>query len=97
MSTLRSRIQTVQRLESALHLVWQTAPRWTLVSVALVLAQGALPFVSLYLLNSSLDPASSLDLLALAGGAYLMDSHIYEHCSFSWRPCEIFFYRMQTM
>jgi len=49
MTTLRTRLQT------ALRLVWQTAPRWTLVNVALVLAQGALPLAALYLMKRIVD------------------------------------------
>ncbi|PKO20759.1 MAG: ABC transporter ATP-binding protein, partial [Chloroflexi bacterium HGW-Chloroflexi-1] len=53
--TLRTRIQTALRLERALRLVWQTAPRWTLVNVALVFWQGALPLAALYLMKRIVD------------------------------------------
>jgi ATP-binding cassette subfamily B protein len=54
-TTLRTRLQTALRLERALRLVWQTAPRWTLVNAALVFAQGALPLAALYLMKRIVD------------------------------------------
>ena len=54
-SSLRTRLQTALRLERALRLVWQTAPRWTLVNVALVFVQGALPLAALYLMKRIVD------------------------------------------
>lgn len=53
--TLRARLQTALRLERAVRLVWETAPRWTLVNTALVLVQGALP---LYLMKCIVDAVS---------------------------------------
>jgi len=50
---LRTRIQT------ALRLVWQTAPRWTLVNVALVFWQGALPLAALYLMKRIVDTVTA--------------------------------------
>jgi multiple sugar transport system permease protein len=43
------RIQAAFRLGRALRLVWQTAPRWTLVNAALVVVQGGLPLSALNL------------------------------------------------
>ena len=57
--TLRTRIQTALRLERALRLVWQTAPRWTLANAALVAAQGALPLATLYLMKRIVDAVSA--------------------------------------
>ena len=57
--TLRTRIQTALRLERALRLVWQTAPRWTLVNVALVFWQGALPLAALYLMKRIVDTVTA--------------------------------------
>ncbi len=84
--TLRARIQTALRLERALRLVWQTAPRWTLVNAALVLAQGALPLAALYLMKRIVDavtesiaaphPASAFEQVVfwilLAGGVAIL-------------------------
>ena len=49
--SLRSRLQTALRLKRALRLVWQTAPRWTLVNAALVFVQSGLPLAALYLIK----------------------------------------------
>jgi len=54
-ASFRRRIQMVLRLERALRLVWQTARGWTLVNTVLVLAQGALPLASLYLMKRIVD------------------------------------------
>lgn len=58
--TPRQRIKAAFRLGRALRLVWQTAPRWTLVNAALVVVQGAVPLASLYVMKRVLD--------AVAGG-----------------------------
>jgi ATP-binding cassette subfamily B protein len=53
--TPRQRIKAAFRLGRALRLVWQTAPRWTLVNTALVVVQGAVPLASLYVMKRVLD------------------------------------------
>jgi ATP-binding cassette, subfamily B, bacterial len=49
---LKSAIANLQR---ATHLVWQSSPRWTLVSLGLLAVQGLLPLASLYLLKLLID------------------------------------------
>ncbi|MGD0612276.1 MAG: ABC transporter ATP-binding protein [Anaerolineales bacterium] len=56
---LRSPLQTALQLKRALRLVWQTAPRWTLVNILLVFVQGALPLTALYMMKRLLDAVSS--------------------------------------
>ncbi len=56
---LRTRIQTALQLGRALRLVWRTAPRWTLVNVALVFGQGALPLAALYLMKRIVDAVTA--------------------------------------
>lgn len=56
-----SRIQGSLHLDSALRLVWQASPRWTVVSLAVTLLQAGLPILSLYLMKLAVD--------ALAAGA----------------------------
>lgn len=58
-SPLRNPIQTALQLGRALRLVWQTAPRWTLVNLLLVFVQGALPLAALYLMKRILDAVSA--------------------------------------
>jgi ATP-binding cassette subfamily B protein len=43
------------RLDRAVRLVWNSAPRWTLVNLVLVLVQGVLPLVGLYLMKRIVD------------------------------------------
>ncbi|MCX6545001.1 MAG: ABC transporter ATP-binding protein [Acidobacteria bacterium] len=57
--TPRQRIQAAFRLGRALHLVWQTAPRWTLANAALVVVQGGLPLAALYVMKRILDAVSA--------------------------------------
>ena len=47
------------RLRRALRLVWRSAPGWTLASLALLVIQGLLPLVSLYLMKLVLDGATA--------------------------------------
>ena len=57
--TPRQRIQAAFRLGRALRLVWQTAPRWTLANLALVLVQGGLPLAALYMMKRILDAVAA--------------------------------------
>jgi len=69
--TPRQRIQAAFRLGRALRLVWQTAPRWTLVNVALVVVQGGLPLAALYVMKRILDAVSAT--VAAPGRPELVD------------------------
>ena len=54
-STFHHRIQTAFYLRRAIALVWRSAHGWTLASIALVIVQGILPLVSLYLMKLIVD------------------------------------------
>jgi len=43
------------RLDRAVRFVWQAAPGWTIASMALVVIQGALPLLTLYLMKLIVD------------------------------------------
>lgn len=43
------------RLDRALHFVWQAGPGWTISSLALVVLQGLLPLLTLYLMKLIVD------------------------------------------
>jgi ATP-binding cassette, subfamily B, bacterial len=45
----------ITNLQRALQLVWQSSPRWTSISLALLIVQGILPPISLYLLKLLID------------------------------------------
>jgi len=49
------RIKDSLRLGRALRLVWQSAPSWTVASLALLIVQGVLPLLSLYLMKLLVD------------------------------------------
>jgi ATP-binding cassette subfamily B protein len=57
--TPRQRIQAAFRIGRALRLVWQTAPRWTLVNAALVVVQAGLPLAALYVMKRILDAVAA--------------------------------------
>ncbi|MEW5858529.1 MAG: ABC transporter ATP-binding protein [Cyanobacteriota bacterium] len=72
-------------LRRALHLVWQSTPSWTIASIALLVVQGILPLLSLYLTKLMVDAVSTglsatdkaavlgqvMALIVLAGGVAL--------------------------
>lgn len=53
------KIQQALRLDFALRLVWQSAPGWTVASLALVVVQGVLPLASLYLMKLVVDTVTT--------------------------------------
>ncbi len=73
-------------LRRALHLVWQSTPSWTIASIALLVVQGILPLLSLYLTKLMVDAVSTglsatdkaavlrqvMALIVLAGGVTLV-------------------------
>jgi len=83
-----SRFSIPAKLFRAIALVWTTSRGWTLVNIVLLIAQGILPLVSIYLLKLIIDAVTaalaSPDktvafghvalLIALAGGAALLAS-----------------------
>ena len=66
----RIRIKQALRLDFALRLVWQSAPGWTVASLALVVIQGALPLASLYLMKLVVDAVTTGLLAADKGAAF---------------------------
>ena len=52
---LRLKILYALRLGRALRLVWQSSPFWTIARVFLLLIQGTLPLLSLYLIKLVVD------------------------------------------
>ncbi|MCL4503937.1 MAG: ABC transporter ATP-binding protein/permease [Deltaproteobacteria bacterium] len=53
--TIKEKIRHSLHLERALRLVWQSAPGWTIANFGLILIQGLLPLVSLYLMKLIVD------------------------------------------
>ena len=52
---MRIRLNFPPHLIRALHFVWESGPKWTLASAALVLIQGLLPLLTLYLMKLLVD------------------------------------------
>ncbi len=53
------KIRRLLYLRRALHLVWESAPSWTVASIALLVVQGILPLLSLYLTKLMVDAVST--------------------------------------
>ncbi|MCT7958515.1 ABC transporter ATP-binding protein [Laspinema palackyanum] len=51
----RFQLQLLQNIKRATQLVWQSAPGWTIASLVLLLVQGVLPLLSLYLMKLLVD------------------------------------------
>jgi ATP-binding cassette subfamily B protein len=57
--TIKDKIKHSLHLERSLRLVWQSAPGWTVANFLLILLQGLLPLVSLYLMKLIVDAVSA--------------------------------------
>jgi ATP-binding cassette subfamily B protein len=56
---LKEKIKHSLHLERALRLVWQSAPGWTAANFGLILIQGLLPLISLYLMKLIVDAVTA--------------------------------------
>jgi len=54
-SSLSEKVRHALRLDRAVGFVWQAGPGWALASLALVIVQGALPLLALYLMKLIVD------------------------------------------
>ena len=54
-SSLAQKVKHAFRLDRAVRFVWQAAPGWTVASMVLVVIQGALPLLALYLMKLIVD------------------------------------------
>ena len=52
---LNEKMRRALRLDRAVRFVWQAAPGWTVASLALLLLQGVLPLLALYLMKLIVD------------------------------------------
>lgn len=55
MAALKQKLRRIVRLDIALRYVWRSTPRLTVASVVLVIIQGPLPLLSLYLMKLFVD------------------------------------------
>jgi ATP-binding cassette subfamily B protein len=86
--SIGKRIPDALRIGQAVRLVWQSAPGWTLANGILLIIQGVLPLVALYLMKLVVDAVSAgitapdkgaafgriMFLIAIAGGVALIDT-----------------------
>ncbi|MBM3166612.1 MAG: ABC transporter ATP-binding protein [Chloroflexi bacterium] len=57
--SVRLRIQRALQLKRAVRLVWRSGPGWTMASLALLVVQGVLPLLSLYLMKLVVDAVTT--------------------------------------
>ena len=57
--SIKEKIRHSLHLERALRLIWQSAPGWTTANFGLILIQGLLPLVSLYLMKLIVDAVTA--------------------------------------
>ena len=86
--SVRSGVQRGLNIRRAVRLVWQSAPQWTLASMAFVFVQGLLPLLALWLMKLVVDAVTAVIaapnkeaalrrvvlFIALAGGVALLVS-----------------------
>ena len=58
-ASIKEKIRHSLHLERALGLIWQSAPGWTAANFGLILIQGLLPLVSLYLMKLIVDAVTA--------------------------------------
>ncbi|MBN1562998.1 MAG: ABC transporter ATP-binding protein [Anaerolineae bacterium] len=58
LKSLLIRLRRVIRFDLALRFVWQSTPRWTIATIILVILQGVLPLISLYMMKLMVDTVS---------------------------------------
>ena len=58
-STYRKKIRHAARLDRAVRFVWQAGPGWMICSSVIVLLQGTLPLLSLYLMKLIVDSVTA--------------------------------------
>jgi ATP-binding cassette, subfamily B, bacterial len=64
------KIALALRVGGALRLVWHSGPGWTVASILLLIVQGMLPLVSLYLMKSVIDAVANSLTAPDKGGTY---------------------------
>lgn len=57
-NSLGEKVRQAIRLDRAVRFVWRAGPGWTTTSLFLVVIQGVLPLLALYLLNLIVDAAT---------------------------------------
>lgn len=65
-----SKLQQHVRFLPALRLVWKAAPRWTTAHIVLLIVQGILPIVGLYLTKLTIDTLTALPAIADKSAAF---------------------------
>ena len=87
-TTIRLKVQNIFKLHRVLQMIWHSSPGWTLASIALLIAQGILPLLQLYLSKVVVDSTSTAIelsnkyvgfshlafILGLAGGVVLVSN-----------------------
>ena len=95
--TFKSKIVNALRIDRSCRLVWQATPKWTLINGLLVLVQGIVPLVALYLIKLIIDTISlavqtgstegtvsrAILLVACAGGVAIIQAGVGRLAAYS--------------
>lgn len=69
---MKNKLNLFKNLKRAINLVWQSTPLWTTLSLILLLIQGLLPLLSLYLMKLIIDAVTA----GISGGNNIIISSI---------------------
>jgi ATP-binding cassette subfamily B protein len=89
-ASIKNKLRHTVRLDRAIRFVWQAGPAWFICSSMLVLLQGALPLVAIYLMKLIVDSVTSsfgandsatalrevLFYIAIAGGVAIFQAFV---------------------
>ena len=64
------KFKNAMRIDRAVRFVWQAGPGWTLASLGLIVVQGVLPLISLYLIKLIIDTVSGLVTAGTGGQGF---------------------------
>ncbi|MEA2059166.1 MAG: ABC transporter ATP-binding protein [Thermodesulfobacteriota bacterium] len=80
---LQVKLKNALRIDRAVWFVWQAGPGWAVISAVLIVFQGALPLLSLYLVKLIIDAVAALisSSSAVAETGSVSVLHVFHHLS----------------
>lgn len=72
-NSLKTKLKNALRIDRALRLVWRAGAGWTIASAALMIIQGVIPLLSLYLIKLIIDAVSAIILQPHGGSSEASD------------------------
>ncbi len=71
LNPLKVKVKNALRLDRAIRLVWRACPGWMGISTGLIIIEGALPLLSLYLVKLIIDSVSELIVSKTGGTSFV--------------------------